>query len=309
MQLAASGLAAWPTAFEDIVGYTFWPNDYAAQVRGHGFDVVAATLTGTARQFSVARTAMANSVSKNDANNRSSSDACNSPAGGQNNWPASKIEQTTDLNLNDAQRAALGKLQTALTESEKTIAAGCRNTTPNNTQSSPADRLDATIKKIWAVRDAAIFIRAPLKDFYETLSDKQKEKFTWKPPQDAGAPANAPDNGKIPDTQMAKQYQMCAAPSLEASERVVKQIEQEVRPRKEQSASMEEVRKTSGDMAKLLTTPCGQPIPADPLARLDAASNQLSSMSYAATSTEIVLNGLQAQLDDKQKAKFNALGP
>jgi hypothetical protein len=33
---------------------------------------------------------------------------------------------------------------------------------------------------------------------------------------------------------------------------------------------MQDLRKTVSDMAKLTTAPCGQPIPPDPVARLDA---------------------------------------
>jgi hypothetical protein len=70
---------------------------------------------------------------------------------------------------------------------------------------------------------------------------------------------------------------------------------------------MEALRKMSTDMAKLLTASCAQPIPADPVARLDSANNQLSSMGYTATSLEIAFDGFYAQLDDDQKAGFDVL--
>jgi hypothetical protein len=66
--------------------------------------------------------------------------------------------------------------------------------------------------------------------------------------------------------------------------------------------------KTSTEMAKLLAVSCTQPVPADPLARLDDAESQLTRMNYAATSMEIAVNGFYAQLGEQQKAKFNALG-
>src|SRR5262249_52412301 len=40
------GPPAWPTAYEDMLGFTFWPNEYATRLRGHGFDVIADTITG-----------------------------------------------------------------------------------------------------------------------------------------------------------------------------------------------------------------------------------------------------------------------
>jgi hypothetical protein len=42
------------------------------------------------------------------------------------------------------------------------------------------------------------------------------------------------------------------------------------------------------------------------VARLDSTNNQLPSMSYAATLLEIAFNGFYAQLDDNQKARFDA---
>ena len=66
-----------------------------------------------------------------------------------------------------------------------------------------------------------------------------------------------PDNGA-----MAKQYQACAAAGQEASERLLRQIEQEVQPSKAQEQSMQDLRKTVSDMAKLTTAPCGAADPA-----------------------------------------------
>jgi hypothetical protein len=61
-------------------------------------------------------------------------------------------------------------------------------------------------------------------------------------------------------------------------------------------------------MAKLLSASCAQPIPADPVARLDAANNQLTSINYAAMSVGGALNTLTAQLDNEQKARLDSLG-
>ena len=82
-----------------------------------------------------------------------------------------------------------------------------------------------------------------------------------------------------------KQYEACAAVSLDASERMLRQIDQDVRPTQQQSAASEGLRKATGDMAKLVTASCCRPIPADPIARLDAAADQLTTISYAATTT------------------------
>ena len=46
-KLGIVGPLSWPTAYEDVIGYTFWPQDYTATLRQHGFaDISSAILTG-----------------------------------------------------------------------------------------------------------------------------------------------------------------------------------------------------------------------------------------------------------------------
>jgi hypothetical protein len=210
-------------------------------------------------------------------------------------WPVMRIGQI--VQLNEAQHAALEKLKSAIAQSIKTIKSGCRDTT----SMSPAGRLDVMVQQLWAVRDAGIFIRAPLKDFYDSLTDVQKASFAMKP-QEANADSKAAQDA------MGRQYQACAAPGLQAAEMLTRQIEQKVRPNKDQAVAMEALHQATSDMAKLLSASCAQSIPADPVARLDAANNQLTSINYAAMSVEGALNGLCAQLDNEQKARLNSLG-
>lgn len=293
--LADIGLIAWPNAFQDVLGYTFWPRSYAAQVRGRGFNLIADTITAVPQGHAMVRTATTGAAQSDS--DVGSTQACNAEADAQVNWPVSQIEQTAQLN--DAQRDALGKLQTALAESIKTMKATCRDVA----SLPPINRLDATVQQLWALRDAGIYMRTSLKDFYDSLTDAQKANFKWKQPQDVSRQGANAANGA-----MGRQYQACASLSLGGSERLIKQIEQEVRPSKEQAKSIEALRKTSGEMAKLLTASCAQPIPVDPVARLDSANDQLTAISYAATSVEIALDGFYAQLDEAQKEKFDSIG-
>ena len=293
-QLGSVGPLAWQSAYEDVLGYTFWPGEYAEHIRAHGFDVVAAAIIGARRGREPARVATTGAAVASESN---ATQACDQTADAQITWPVSQIEQMAQLD--GTQREALGRLQTALAESIKTIKAGCRDVS----SLPPLDRVTASLQQIWAVRDAGIYVRMPLKAFYDSLTDAQKAGFKWKQPQD-----NSGQSSKAADSTMARQYQACASPSLESSEQMLNEIQEKVRPNKKQSASMESLRKTTTDMAKLLTASCAQSISADPVARLDSANNQLSSMSYAATSLEIALDGFYAQLDRGQKASFDLLG-
>jgi hypothetical protein len=107
---------------------------------------------------------------------------------------------------------------------------------------------------------------------------------------------------------MNKQYQACASQNIGSAERMIKEIEMKVRPDKTQAASLESLHKISSDMAKLLIASCAQPIPSDPLARVDAANDQITAMNYAATNVQIALDEFYAGLSQQQKARFEATG-
>lgn len=287
-----AGPATWPTAYEDIIGYTFWPADYAELVRGRGFDVIAETIAPQ-RPPRAARVATTGSAVPSDA----ASDACDEPVEAQAKWPASRIEQVNQMS--DAQHDALNQLQHALEQAATSIRTGCRD----NAALAPRERLHQLVQQLWAVRDGGSIVSAPLRTFYNSLNETQKASFANQP-----QPTAPRDTGRTNPETTQQQAQACAARNVGDAERMIKRIEQTVRPTKQQSAGLESLRKTSSDMAKLLTMSCAQPVPADPMARLGAAEGQLTNLNYAATSMEIALNGFYAQLDEQQKAKFNSLG-
>jgi LTXXQ motif family protein len=105
---------------------------------------------------------------------------------------------------------------------------------------------------------------------------------------------------------MNRQYQACAAQNAEKAERLVREIEMRVRPTKDQAASFENFHKVSSEMARLLIASCVKPIPADPMARLDEANDQLTAINYAATTVQIAFNDFYARLDGAQKSRFDS---
>jgi hypothetical protein len=292
--LGQAGPPAWPNAFEDIVGFTFSPDNYAQELRGHGFDVIADTITGHfAAPRAPAHTASTTgSAVQNDAGNGASTAACNSAR--RNNWLSVRVEQL--MQLRDAQHDALDKLQATVNQSAKSIEGDCRNT---GTQ-PPPNRLKTLIQTLWTVRDGGNSLRAPLKSFLDTLDDLQKARFVTQQPQESRT-ANASNANSGANKQQA-----CAGPNVEASERMIREIEQRVRPNKEQAASLDNFHKVSSDMAKLLMASCAQPVPADPLSRLDAADDQLTSMNYAATTVQIAFDDFYGKLDNGQKARLDS---
>lgn len=159
--LGQTGSAAWPNALEDIVGFTLSPDEYARELREHGFGVIADTITGHfVPRPSTPTAATTGSAVQNDAGNGS---PCHSSSN-QNNWPAARVEQL--MQLKDVQHDALDKLQAAVNQSAKTI--DCLDAA-----SAPPDRLRMLVQALWTVRDAGTSIRTPLKNFLDTLDSAQ----------------------------------------------------------------------------------------------------------------------------------------
>ena len=293
-RLGRAGPAAWVTAYEETLGFAFWPDDYP-QFRSRGFDVIADTITGRLDRMRAPRVATTGAT-RNDTGNDVAADQCNDTSSADDKWPASRIEQV--LQLSDAQHAALDKAQSAANDAVKTIKSNCRQ---SGDLSGP-DRLRALVQALWVVRDGDMAMRAPLKDFYEGLTSAQKSSFTFRQPQNPPPPDDKTQGGG------EKQYQACAAQNIGSAERLVKEIEMKVKPDKMQAASLENLHKASSDMAKLLIASCAQPIPADPLGRLDSASDQITAINYAASNVQIALDDFYSRLSQTQKTRFEATG-
>ena len=293
-RLGSAGAPAWPTAYEDVLGFTFWPDDYASRLRGRGFDVIADTITGRLEMPRVSARAATTGAAATDA--PSTSGCGGEPlSSSQDSWPSARIEQI--LQLSDAQHDALEKMQATVMQSANNLRADCQVGA-----AGPSDRMKTLVQKLWAVRDAAISAQNPVKNFYSTLTETQKNSFITRQPV-----GNPPPNQKTADNGMNQQYQACAAQNVERAERLIREIEMRIRPNKDQAASLENLHKTSSDMAKLLIASCAQPIPADPQARLDAAADRLTALNYAATTVQIAFDDFYGRLSNEQKARFESL--
>ena len=292
------GAPAWPTAYEDMLGFTFWPNDYASRLRGHGFDVIADTITG---RFdlprSLARTATTGSAVKDDSGDDGSMSQCADTANTESNWPSSRIEQV--VQLSGTQRAALEKVQATVTQSIKNIKADCR--APG--AFPPPERLRTFIQTLWAVRDAGISLRAPLKEFSDSLTKAQMDSFVVQQPQKP----LVRDQKASSEALMNRQYQACVSQNAERAERMIKEIETRVRPDKDQAASFENLHQISTNMAKMLIASCVQPIPAEQTLRLDSVNDQLAAMNYAAATIQIAFDDFYGRLRSEQKTRLDSM--
>ncbi|HKS87229.1 MAG TPA: Spy/CpxP family protein refolding chaperone [Pseudolabrys sp.] len=291
--LGRAGPAAWPGAYEEVIGFSLWPADYAARIRGRGFDVIADTITGRfALPHPSARSATTGAA-KNDASTEATT-RCSDPGQASDNWPSTRLEQI--LQLTNAEHDSLDKLQAAVNQSANGLRSACQN----GGELAAPDRLRALVQMLWTVRDGGMALREPLQRFYASLTETQKSSLTGGPVKtvalsDPKAPAGSPE----------KQQQVCASENIGSAERMIKEIEMKVRPNKEQAAGLENLHKVSSDMARLLIASCARPVAADPSARLDGADDQLTAMNYAATNVQIALDDFYGKLSRAQKARLD----
>lgn len=293
-RLGTVGPPAWPTAYEDVIGLTLWPKEYGQRLRVHGIgDVLATALAPSA---SIAARTRPNKVQQARADETTGASATETPTAAScgsvdltsADWPIAQIASA--IELNDAQRATLDRLRTALSDAVSSIKSACRN----DANLAPVERLRAMQNTLWAVHDAAQLVRAPLAKFYNSLTEQQKQTFA--------APA-APQSSRPPSrSEMAR---MCDLPA--SADAPIRQIEQSVRPTKAQQASLELLQKKAFEMGQFLMASCLRPMPATPAERLDAAADRLTAVIFAASNVNMALNDFTSQLSDEQKTKLNTL--
>jgi hypothetical protein len=290
-KLGIVGPSSWPSAYEDVIGFTFWPKEYSAQLRDHGIgDVLAAIVTPAATPPSGTRS---NTTQANAGGPAISTAAASDPCGGatpDSDWPAADIART--MQLNAAQGAALNRLKITLGDGVTAIRSACRE----QAALSPTERLRATQNMLSAVHDATVQLRTPLAKFYNALTENQKKQFA--------APASASaDPRTISRDDVAR---MCGVPA--SNELQIRQIEQVLQPTKAQRTSLDALQKKSFEMGQFLMASCLRPIAVTPTERLDAAADRLTAVIFAASTVGLALNDLYNQLSDQQKAKLNGSG-
>jgi LTXXQ motif family protein len=286
--LGMAGPLTWPTAYEDVIGYTLWPQQYGERLRSHGIADVLGTVFVSPAALA-AKTDANNAQAKAGTGAAVATRACTNAKAASGDWPAADIERS--IELTPAQRSALDQLKTSLGAAVTSIASMCRDTA----DLSPVERLQAMQSTLWAVHDAALLIRAPLAAFQDSLSDDQKKQFA--------APTT---EGVTPhDLSRGEMARSCGMPaSLESS---MRQIERSLQTSKAQRASLDALNKKSFEMGQFLMASCLKPVPATPTARLDGAADRLTAVLFAASNLAPAVNDFYSQLSGEQKTKLRSL--
>ncbi|MBM3530028.1 MAG: hypothetical protein FJX62_18255, partial [Alphaproteobacteria bacterium] len=324
-QLGLAVPLTWPSAYEDVVGFTLWPNSYDRRLRSHGIGNVLAAI------FAPSELARSRQASAAQPGAMAALDPCTNASQTVADWPGRQIELA--IKTSRTQRAAIDKLRAAVSAATASIRTACRN----DTLLTPVARLRSLQNHLWAVQEAAIQLRAPLAEFYDSLSDEQKQQFMVAAQQAASgaaaqmAAANPEQTASTQASAQAKTGANQAAASADpraaiqagagaispelarmcgmplSREWPVGQIAQAVRPNAAQQASLEALQKTAFEMGQLLMASCMTPPLPTPIERLDAATDRLTAVIFAASNVALALNDLYGQLSDEQKARFDTL--
>jgi hypothetical protein len=298
-QIAQGPAVFWPIAapdaFEDMLGYALWPQEYGRQFWSHGPHDIMRAMTAPAAAFAstdedglsrrrppAALVRSANAAESNRA-------ICVARVKDQAMRPLDRIGET--LRLSPDQQRGLNELRTAVRAAIEGEAAACRTDLPV----TQPERLRAMIDGLWAMRYAEFRIRPALETFYGSLTDAQKAQLAEEP-QTVGSSAAAPA-----ETPAA----VCSEP-VAAEANPFETVQRALRPTDQQRKSLQVLYGASMEMAQFLTTTCPGETPATPIARLDAASDRVMALLHAAMNIEPMLGEFYASLSDQQRRRFNA---
>ncbi|MGP0093164.1 MAG: Spy/CpxP family protein refolding chaperone [Xanthobacteraceae bacterium] len=288
-----AGPVFWPYAYDDLFDYAFWPyaeyGDYDDQFWAYGYDDL---FGGILLPYEYAGFAAAGPVVGQQGAElippASAAQLCvtagPSTAGIPSDRIAKAVQPTTE------QRTKRDTLKGAEAEAVKELQSSCATQQP----ATPIARLDAVQARLQAMIEAVDIVRAPLADFYASLSDEQKARFDQLGESQEQAAAKQPSLTRL------------CGPQRDIPAFPVSQIDKAVQPDRQQRADLDALRDAANKADEIIQAACPAQLPLTPPGRLDAVRNRLQAMLHGVETVRPPLQRFYASLSDQQKARFDA---
>jgi hypothetical protein len=159
----------------------------------------------------------------------------------------------------------------------------------------PVARLQLMESQLEELSMALDIVRQPLLDFEQALNADQQSRL-----------AVASSQGSLDrSTQSGNIAGGCGSPS--AIDWSINEINQSVQPTAAQRNALDDVGQSFNDAARDLETHCPTTLPATALNRLDVIQARLDSTWRATLSIQVALANFEAELNDAQKIRFDAM--
>jgi hypothetical protein len=294
----------WPFAYYDIYDYALWGYGYDPLFWDYGYDDIYAGMfspygyndlvaylpsgsggsRGAVAQTSGGRTPAPERLAQ----------LCGDDSRDIAGLPIDRVQQ--ELQLNDAQRAALDDLANASVKAAQDIKAAC----PTQIALTAPERLASMQQRIEAMVAAVQTVQPALQKFYDLLNDEQRARLNALAQDQRRREAARAASGSLAQDCRATQPGVTDWPSAE--------IEARLHLNEAQRASVVRLQQASAKAAEMLKNSCPTEEPITPPARLEATANRLNTMLQAVKMVRAALDDVYGQLNDEQKAQFEAIG-
>src|SRR5215469_10732795 len=198
---------------------------------------------------------------------------------------------SNEVMLTADQSQLLQRLGGALGAASGYLAKSCAKEIP----AQPVSRLQLMESQLEVLSMALNIVRQPLLEFEQSLNADQQSRLAV-----ASSQASLDRS-----TQSGNIAGGCGSPS--AIDWSINEINQSVKPTTAQRDALDNVRRSFNDAERDLETHCPTTIPATALNRLDMIQARLDSTWRATLSIQVALANFEAELNDTQKVRFDAL--
>jgi ABC-type transporter MlaC component len=314
------GATYWPYFYGDLFAFALWPYDYYDPFWAYGdifvwdamlwpgpdyaygpaYDVYGNYAYGGPARSRAARARKVDRETTGSTTPTNSNDlaqTCGGLAPGVTDLPVDYIEEA--IKPTGEQLKALDALKAASAQASDALKASCSSEVLH----TPLGRLDTVQKRLDGMIQAVGIVRTPLDNFYNSLSEEQKQRFVA---LRSASDARSNRRGSASGNNLAA---LCSRRTESFTQLPVERIEQAVKPTQEQQDAFARLKIASTEAANQLQASCPTQKPQSPIDRFDALAKRLGTMAEAIKMVRPALASFYGSLTDEQKARFNTLGP